>query len=187
MNTSLEFVADARVVVDDAADIVDQADDGLGRHIARCRLAREDGDARHPVRLRIGDDVLVTRDHVQHVEQLPLVFVDALDLHVEQTVRADLDAGAMFDVRSEAGLVGAFDGHELVAENSVVELRFNLLELAQMRAPVRPDGLVEQDGQAGIGLRKPAARRHPICHIREAVRPQRSEVGEDGLHQQVRV
>jgi hypothetical protein len=40
----------------------------------------------------IGHDGLVARDHVQHVQQLALVLVDALDLHVEQAGRIDRDA-----------------------------------------------------------------------------------------------
>jgi hypothetical protein len=38
-------------------------------------------------------DGVVARDDVQHVEQLALVFVDALDLHVEQAVGSTNDAG----------------------------------------------------------------------------------------------
>ncbi len=72
---------------------------------------------------------------VQHVEQLALVFVDALDLHVEQAVGADLDAGAVLDVCSEACLVGTLDCHEFITENGVIQLCLDLFEFAQIGTP----------------------------------------------------
>ena len=67
--------------------VVDQPDDGLGHVVRRRGLAGEDHGARHPVGVGLGQDGQVARHHVQQVEQLALVFVDALDLHVEQAVR----------------------------------------------------------------------------------------------------
>ena len=43
------------------------------------------------------DDGQITRHHIQHVEQLAFVFVDALDLHVKEAVGRDGDAGALTD------------------------------------------------------------------------------------------
>ncbi len=59
----------------------------LGVPVARRRLAREHLDARHPVAFRVRLDRLIVRHRLDDVEQLALVFVDALDLHVEQRVR----------------------------------------------------------------------------------------------------
>ena len=80
----LQPSADIGIVVDDFGDIVDQLDDQLGVAIARRRLAGEDFHPRHPVALRFVLDRLVQRDRLDDVEQLPFVFVDALDLDVEQ-------------------------------------------------------------------------------------------------------
>ena len=187
MNTTLSRPRSRGVVVDDAADVVDQPDDVLGHRVARRRLAGEDHGARHPVGVGRGQHRLVAADHVQHVEQLALVFVDALDLHVEQAVGVDLDAGAGVDVRRQPRLVGALDGEELGAERRIGRQRPQLGQLVQSQPPAAADALVEQRCQARVGLRQPAPRRHAVGHVREAVGPQRGEVGEDGLHQQVGV
>ena len=93
----LQLVADARIVVDHRADIVDQPDDRLRHLVARCRLAGEDHRAWHPRSavdaVRMDQHRLVAGHDVQHVEQLALVFVDPLDLHVEQARRIDAHAG----------------------------------------------------------------------------------------------
>src|SRR5690606_14364369 len=78
----LELATQGRVVVDGAGDVVGQLDDQLGLVVAGGRLAGEDLHPRHPVHGRIVADRLVQGHAVQQVEQLPLVFVDALDLHV---------------------------------------------------------------------------------------------------------
>ena len=71
-------------------DVVGELDDQLGVVIARRRLAAEELHARHPVALRMRADLVVERDRLDDVEQLALVFVDALDLDVEQ--RRGIDA-----------------------------------------------------------------------------------------------
>ncbi len=93
----LQAPGDHRIVVDDVGDVVDQLDDQLGVAIARRRLAGEDFHARHPVALRLVLDRVIQRDGFKDVEQLPLVFVDALDLDVEQRRRIDLDVEAFAD------------------------------------------------------------------------------------------
>src|SRR6201999_2840454 len=93
----LQACGDDRIVVDDFGDVVDQLDDQFGIAITCRRLAGEDLDARHPVALRIILDRVVERDRFHDVEQLPLVFVDVLDLHVEQGGRIDLDIDLFAD------------------------------------------------------------------------------------------
>ncbi len=88
----LEQVADAGVVVDDVRHGVDQPDDQLGHGVAGGGLAAEDDRARQVRRGRVVLDPVVERDDVQHVEELALVLVDALDLHVEQRVGIDARA-----------------------------------------------------------------------------------------------
>ncbi len=105
----LEPVPHQRVVVDDARDVVRQLDDELGAHIAGRGLAGEDLHPRRPVLLRVGADRLVERDRFEDVEELTLVFVDALDLHVEQRSRVDANAGPRPDHAHQRVLVGALD------------------------------------------------------------------------------
>ena len=58
----------------------------LGVPVARRSLPGEDLYARHPVDLRVRLDGGILRHRLDDIEQLPLVFVDALDLDVEQSV-----------------------------------------------------------------------------------------------------
>ena len=60
--------------------------------VARRRLAGENLHPRHPVPHRLGADRVVERDGLQDVQQLALVFVDALDLHIEHRIRVEPDA-----------------------------------------------------------------------------------------------
>jgi hypothetical protein len=71
---------------------------------------------------------------VQHVEQLPLVFVDALDLHVEQRGRVDRHAGDARQVVGQAPLVGGLDAGE-GGLGLTDAIRARLVE--QLTAPVR--------------------------------------------------
>ena len=80
----LQASGNGRIVVDGFGDVVDELDDQLGVAIARRRLAGKDFHARHPVALRLVLDREIERHGLDDVEQLPLVFMDALDLDVEQ-------------------------------------------------------------------------------------------------------
>ncbi len=123
------------VRVDDAGDVVDELDDALGHHVARRRLAREDHRARHGERLGVRPQLVVTRHDVQQVEQLPLVLVDALDLHVEQRVHVEVDADATLHLGVEAPLVGQLDLAELAPELGVLRHAADALELSVSRVP----------------------------------------------------
>ena len=79
----LELVTHAGILIHRIGHIVDQLNDQLGHVVRRGRFAGEHDHTRHHIGLRITQDALVARDHVQEVEQLALVFVDALDLHIK--------------------------------------------------------------------------------------------------------
>ena len=72
---------------------------------------------------------------------LPLVFVDALYLHVEERLWFDSDAGALGDERGEPSLVGELYVAPLPLELRVVGERFQLAELVQVAQPVVADAL----------------------------------------------
>ena len=82
----LELVTHAGILIHRIGHIVDQLDDQLGHVVGRGRFAGEHDHTRHHIGLRVAQDALVARDHVQDVEQLALVFVDALDLHIKHGV-----------------------------------------------------------------------------------------------------
>src|SRR5207244_10671273 len=112
----LQPSGDIRVVVDDSGDVVDQLDDQFRVAITRRRLAGKDLHPRHPVALRLVLYRLVQRDRFKDVEQLPLVFVDALDLHVEQRRRVDLGAETLADQPRQRQLVAVLDPAKALLE-----------------------------------------------------------------------
>ena len=73
-------------------------DDLLGHVVRRGGLAGEDDATRRCVVSQAVQDGVVVGNHMQHVQQLPLVFVNTLDLHVEQAVGVERDACLALDV-----------------------------------------------------------------------------------------
>ena len=71
------------------------------------------------------------------VEVLPLVFVDALHLHVEERLRRDGDAGAFGDERGEPSLVRELHLAPLLLKLRVVGERFELAEPVEIAAASR--------------------------------------------------
>ena len=59
----------------------------LGHEVAGRGLGAEDERARRHVGLRVALEAQVEREDVQHVQVLPLVFVQALGLDVEERLR----------------------------------------------------------------------------------------------------
>ena len=78
---------------------------------------------------------------MQQVQELALVLVQALDLHVEDGVGRDVQPVALGpDHRGEVLLVGVLDGHELALETRVVGPLLELAELVEIAHPRRRRG-----------------------------------------------
>ena len=179
----LQQVADAAVVVDDLGDVVDELDDLLRRVVARRRLA---GDDAH-----LGDDVLalgvaqaldpeVAVDDAEDVEELALVLVDALHLHVEHRVGVDLDVGVrLLDERGEAELVLVLGVGELL-EEARRDVLAQDLQLGQVDHPrLVADDVGDDVRERRVALAQPAARRHAVGDVDELLGPDLEEVPED--------
>ena len=106
-------------MVDDGSHVVDQSNDVFGHRVARRCFACKDHRAWHPIGARVGQHGLVARHDMQQVEQLALVFVDALDLHVKKACGVHRHTRAGQDVLGQALLVGQFYRHESFAEFDV--------------------------------------------------------------------
>ena len=68
----------------------------------------------------IGADRVVARHRVEQVQQLPLVFVDALDVDVEQRVRIERRPGLLVDEAAQRRLVGALDRRQTLDHRRIV-------------------------------------------------------------------
>src|SRR5947199_323128 len=78
--------------------------------------------------LPVFDDLPVTMHDVQRVQELPLVFVDALHLDVEHRQRIDEHAGEILGHARQRDLVAALHGVELIERRRIVD---EVLELPQ--------------------------------------------------------
>ena len=106
---------------------------------------------------------------MQQIQVLTLVFVQSLDLHVEDRVGRNGDAALGFDDGGEVGLVGALDRHELALKCGRIGGFFQPAEQVEMARPIgrgfagkRP---CDQCGEARIALEQPAARRDPVGFV----------------------
>ena len=168
------------VVVDDLAHVVDELDDLLGGPIPRRRLAGQNAGARRgrlPAVFHQGE-IFVDDEHDE--QQLPLVLVDALDLHIEQRVRVYGCPQCVLHVAGQGVLVGLLGGGEPLPETCIVGERFQGAQLLQVGDPAVADGLGDQCGQGRVGLEQPAARRHAVGLVIKFLRPELVEVGDQG-------
>ena len=183
----LEQVAHRGVAVDHLGDVVGQLDDQLGGDIARRRLAAEDLDARHPFARRVGAHRVVERHRLQQVQQLALVFVDALDLHVEHR-RRDRPrgrAGRGSSGRAPAGWLRLTARSRSCSRVSSAIAR-EAPDRVGVVANVVAARLAQQPGQSRIGLVEPAAEGDAVGHVDDAVGVVLVEVAEHGLAHQRR-
>ncbi len=92
---------------------------------------------------------VVERDDVEQVQVLALVFVQALDLHVEERVGADRRRRSQFldDARRARTLLRALDGAEALLELRVVGEALQLAQLVAVPRPAVADGLGDERGQ----------------------------------------
>ena len=121
---------------------------------------------------------------MQHVEQLPLVFVDAFDLAVEDGVRIDgtrLPTGAR---RRIATLASRLARRKAVDERGSLGQRHELLELGQVGDPAVADGIGDQAGKVGVGQQKPAPGGDAVGLVVEPLGEHIREIGDDGCPQQ---
>src|SRR3546814_15618057 len=113
-----------------------QLDDLLGHKVAGRRLAAENLRARHALGLGIAADFVPQRGGVQDAQELALVFMDALDLDVEEGFAVDRHTQRAIEVVHEAGLVGVLGGVAALAEAGIVGQRRQALPLLDDRKRV---------------------------------------------------
>ena len=123
-----------RVAVDRLRQVVDEFDDQLGEPIGRRRLAREEEGARRRRELGVRAHPVVEHDDAQRVQQLALVFMDALHLAVEDRVGIDGLAGGGLQPVGEADLGLALGLADAGLEVAVVGQRRQVPQLRRDRS-----------------------------------------------------
>ncbi len=120
---------------------------------------------------------------VQHVQELPLVFVNALDLHVEQRAGIHVQPGLGFQLAGEPDLVGELHGAPFLLERRVVGKCLQLLEFVEVSGPAVADPFRDQFRQAVIAGRQPAPLGYAVGLVVELLGPQLREIPEQTLAQ----
>ena len=87
--TLIHWLARASLLID-SPDVVDQLDDLFGQPVAGRGLSGKDIRSRRRGLAAILDQRQIFVDDVHHIEQLPLVSVDALHLNIEERIRIDV-------------------------------------------------------------------------------------------------
>ena len=180
----LEQVAAVGVVVDHLSDAVDQANDQLGHGVARCGLAGEHHRAwRHALRAALFDPQVAVHQ-LQGIEVLALVFVDPLDLDVEQGGGIHQQAVALGHQGAELTLGGQ------LATAPALQHRVVVLPLLQRRPalglhrPAAAQQRIQQGRQRRVGEGQPTPGGDAVGDVGELLGPQGRKVGEQiPLHQ----
>ena len=123
--------------------------------------AKKNGARRH-VQVGIVAQAVVEHDHVQNVEQLPLVLMNSLDLAVEDRVGVDRLPGRRLEPVGEAGLGRALGAAEASRKAASSASGTSLLELSQVGDPAVADRLGDQAGEVGVGQQEPAPGRDAV-------------------------
>ncbi len=180
---------DQRVIVDDGGHPVDEIDDLLGHEVARSRLGAEHDEAGRDVLRTHGprQDALVRRDDVQHLEQLPLVFVQPLDHDVDEVPFRQADTLERLGQRVEPLLVGGLRATELGTESRVIGIRLQLTQPLEVGDPPLSDGVGDHLRESRIGHSDEATRGDAVRDVGELLRPERREVRQHLVTQQLGV
>ncbi len=131
-------------------------------------------------------DAVIQRHYMQNVEQLPLIFMNAFDLNVEQRIHADINVELLLYHCNQSFLVCALYSSELFAKRCVIGKRNQALQLTQVLDPTRADARSDEFGQTPVRLIQPAARRDAISNIDDFAGKKPVEVGEYGLASSIR-
>ena len=123
----------------------------------------------------------VAIDHVQDVEQLPLVLVDTLHLNIIEGIQRNVNASVLLDPPLQLKLVLAFDVFEGIDEVRVVGVITELLQRLKISDPFiyRPNSIADQVRKTRIAAVKPTARRHTVCLVLDLCRIHLVELRED--------
>jgi len=181
----LELALANRVGINDGGNGVREADDLLSHPVTRSGLTADHDGARHNFLAVLQLDVQV--DGVEDVQELALVFVNTLDLHVKERIGIDVHVLRCLEVLGEAFLVLLLDGHEFLLESGVLGELFELLQIIQVLDPRITNFGRNEVGHGRVCLAHPATRRDAVRLVVELFRPQFVEVLEECGLQEVGV
>ena len=113
---------------------------------------------------------------MKDVQQLPLVLVQTLHLHIENGSGVHIDAVVFFDIFRQPKLVLVLDIHELLLAFLVVRVYFQLLYMGQVGDPFVTDLISHPLSQQGVAVQQEAALGDTVGLIVELLRHHLVEV-----------
>ena len=147
---NLEFVVDAGIGVDHGGDGIDRFDDTLCEVVAGSGFGGEDEDAWGDIEMGRLEQAPIEGENVEEIEVLPFVFVEPLNLDIEEGGWVDGDVAVLLDQAGEADLVGMFDSHEFLLKLGIIGKGFEVAELIEVPFPAVTDRAGDQVTEKGI-------------------------------------
>ena len=132
-------------------------------------------------------DLVVERQDVEHVQQLPLVLMQPLDLHVEDRVGIDVDAVVLGDVGRQTDLVLALDGPQIFQHVQIAAVLLECLERIGVFQEAVADERLQIAGEGRVRLAQPAAVGNAVGDVEKAAVVEIIIIAENGLFQNVRM
>ena len=133
-------------------------------------------------------ELVIEGDDVQHVEQLALVLVQALDLDIKDGIGVEHHAGLPGHPGGKAQLVFVLDVRQFFQHGLVGAVFLQTLESLRVKEVGIPAGAVPDEGvQPGVDLGQPAAVVDAVGHVGELLGPGQIGVVEDVLLQDLGV
>lgn len=170
----LEGITNILVIVDNISNLVDKVNDSLCHPVSWSSLSTEDRDAGNkllPLLRGHGLDLKVAVDDTKDVQLLALVFVDTLDLDIEQSSGVHSNTIVLLDVFCKSDLVGILDITELFAELLVINKGLQLVKQCKILEELMSTKLgCDQSRELGVGLVKPSSWSDTIGNVGELVR-----------------
>ena len=115
---------------------------------------------------------------MENVHELALVFVQALDLNIEDGARVHDNAVVLENVIREAHLVLVLDVHVLLAAPLIVHIDAELLHLGEVRDPLIADALRNPVGEQRVRVEQETALRDAVGLVVEFLGRELVEVAE---------
>ena len=124
---------------------------------------------------------------MQQVEVLALVFVQALDMHVEERGGIDRHPAVPLDDAGKVDLVGLLDVHEIDLELGVLGELLQGAKLVEITLPAVADLGADQLAEPRIAGQQPAARGNPVGLVVDLSRVEGVKIREEIFFDQLGV
>src|SRR5262249_36048245 len=131
---------------------------------------------RRHIKLWVLPQPIVEHHNAQRVEELPLVFVDALNLAIEDAIRVHRLAGCPLEPIGKLRLGLAFGLTEIVTQSLVTSQRLQLTQLTEVSHPAVADGVGDRVRKRWVRHQQPAAGSDTVGLVAETLGVQFSQI-----------